>query len=473
MEGLSERYPLGFASESFSFYIIVYPSERQHIFYLDFGIILKAFAKPRFESICLLLLLAALIALPSCKRPDEIPPNVSIAAPFENAVFESGTRVHIVGHASDNDRVSSLGAILKRVSDGLLVGSGWGNPDSEGQFDFEMELGDRYTSTGHYVLKVTAYDGEGNPGSDDVDLYLTELPKSFLGAYIAGEDAGGTANLYYLDTLGNVFTGPYLGQHLKGFVADNRYQAILAGGHSGPIMALHPGDFSKLYSLSVSPGFDPTPLRGFSVYERQLFVGNGNAPFIQRHSNTGMSGPSFDQAFYAPHALLADSMGLFAAMGNADGSINKVDRFNRNSTQLQNSRNLSWKTEFLAAAGPSAIAVASNLAGSGKVLLLDKSNLLMRDSINLPESIIAMEGVAGRLFVLMDGGLVEIDTDNGNVSSLLVTGQYKGLAYEPVHGALYLGKTDAVEIRGLDGSLVDVVQGSFGNVTEIEFHYNK
>lgn len=420
-----------------------------------------------------MLLLALLVLTTGCAKRDEIPPSVNLAAPLDNSTFVSGTEVLIVGTATDNERVSSVGAILQNVSNGQMAGSGWGIPGTDGSFNFSMELGDRYTPTGLYLLRVTAYDEEGNPASDFAEINLFELPKTLHGVYFAGEDASGSATAFYVDTAGQVSVGPYIGQELTVFKADNRYQSLLTGGKSGPVQALDVYGMSPLFSIDLPSGFDPVPLRGLGLYSRQLFVGSGNQPYIQRYTNEGLSSSIFDQAFYPPTALVADSIGLYASLSSPDGLNHKIDRYDRSHTGLQASHNLSWSGEFVAVAGSDAVMVGANAFGTGRVLILDKNDLSIRDSINLQENIHAVEGVGNRLFILGPGGAFELDVNSGSTSGLICTGFFTSMAFEPVQELLYMGKDNSLEVYQLDGTLVNSIPGTFGDVTEIEFHYNK
>jgi len=267
--------------------------------------------------------------------------------------------------------------------------------------------------------------------------------------------------------------GPFVGNDLAFLYVDNRAQQIAYGPASGPLVVARSDDFDTHWEMNPAPGPAVPAITAFAAQERNYFLGQSNAPYIQSFSAAGATQAAFSDAQYPPQSLVANSEGLFAGLSSPDHSVNKVDRYDAETGALEFSRTLTWIPEYLVAIGTDYLAVAGrDVANSGKFALLDQDDLVIVDEMTLPEVVWGLDGHGDNAFVLSAAGLQTYVSSIHTMGGANFNQGYTASAYEPVSGRFFLGKNGQVEAflnLGQDASY----QGGFDEVTHIVHHHNK
>lgn len=377
----------------------------------------------------------------------------------------------VVGVASDNEQVVSIGIVLQDPLNNEIVGSATTTTDEQGRFSVPLVLGDRYTHTGDYILRATAYDGAGNPSSDFVSIVLQESPTFYYKTLVAAEN-GTSTRIYAIDTFNQYVPGPVIGDEMAVLSVDSRAQQIVFGNPEGPLYVVEASAYGTQYEVELPAGPFPKALTAFASYQRDYFVGNSNFPYIQSYSHQGASQFEF-QAQYAPVALLAIEDGLYASSQDINGQVIKVDRYNRDNGQLQQSETLNWLPTLLRELDNSHILAAGTENGAGKVALLDKQTLTVVAEELLPEPVRDVTVVDGHAYILTAVGVQVYNPAYTNMSSPMITGAFTALDYEPISGLLYLGHNAGVKSFDLLGTEQGTYPGPFGQVMGLRHHHSK
>lgn len=422
------------------------------------------------------LLLGLLTLTIGCKKGDNTPPTISVSNPVDGTAATGTDRVTIRGSASDEGGLTQITAQLLSVPDERIFGTQIETVSgTSADFAFEMELGDRYTPTGDYLLRVSATDEAGNFASDWIDLQLTELPRVRHRTLWAGDDGAGTFTLFGRDTLGNTTSGTGLGQAVSALHMDNRSQTLLVtNAASGNFTAYRPEDFSQRFSLGIAANGNNESWTGISSYLERYYLSSVVPPYFRVYNSSGDLITTFDDALHPALSVLTTETRLYGGVRGLVGQPLKLDAYGRNSTQLQVTNVLNREIHQVHATTNHIAAV--HLAGqNGRIYLLDGQSLVTLDSIDFSSPLLhtAYSPENDLLYVLTDLGLQTLDPDLAWLSPVTVSGTFSCVAVDRSSGDVYLGRQDVVEILDAQLSPKGMWQGGFGDVSYIDFHYNK
>lgn len=419
-----------------------------------------------------MLLIVPVLTFVGCRQADEWPPSVSIATPTNNTSFAAGTEVMVSGVASDNKGVVSIGVLVEDVQHNQIVASGTGNVDEQGRFAIEVRMGDRYTPTGQFQVQATAYDAAGNPSSDFVDVYIQEAPVLFYKTLFTVQD-GNNNQIMALDSFNQFVPVATLNSALTVLSVDNRAQNVIFGTEEGSLKVLEAAEYYDQFTIDLPAGPAPKAATAFASYNRDYYIGNTNAPYLQSFSNQGASEKDFNDVSYPPSALHVENDYIFATLISPAGNVRKLDRYDRTSGQLEQSVSLDWEATFLADLDEDHIVIAGEKDQTGVFAIYDKSTLSLVHEQLLPEAVRDMDTWEGNVFLLTAGGFQTYSMQYNVLYDISIFGNFHSLAYEPVDNLIYLGSQGEMWAYAMDGTQVRGNSGLSGKVVAIRHHHSK
>ncbi|HHG86450.1 MAG TPA: hypothetical protein ENJ82_16990 [Bacteroidetes bacterium] len=410
----------------------------------------------------------------SCKKGDHSPPSIAVNHPIDGANFVACDEVRITGQASDNQ---GLGQVTVTLSDPftnqILGSSSHALKGLKDDFGFNFKLGDRYTHSGEYQLRITAFDAFGNTANDFVLIQIAELPKQLIHATWVGIDGSEVAQLYVRDSLGLVQSGSILGNKLSGFLIDNRSQQMLVTeGLTGRFDSRNLEDYALNFRNTLLTGGPQQALTGISAVQNKFYLSLNVPPYVRIFDREGAQTTSWSQVLSPVTEILASPVHTWLVLDGAGGMASQLNLYDTFSQQVKATDLLSWRAEKLLLAAQQII-VCGNDGVQGHVYLLDADHLTHDSENDLTERFLGADGAGQDWFVLLASGLWRIDLGSGNLQGPIVSGNFSSIGFEDVSGNIWLGRQDAVDIYGQNGGLVQTISGSFGLVKWIRFHANK
>lgn len=424
-----------------------------------------------FNALAILLLLSTFLY--SCEKADKEPPILTLEEPFDNATFEANSTTRVKGTARDNVGVSIIQAQVTDILTGQIASSATGLVDPDGNFNFDLKLGDRYSLTGDYQLTVSAYDAAENRASEYVELFLREFPSKYYQTIFYGADTLGNASMYAYDTLGQIRIGPALGQNITGFEMDNRAQHLLVGQRHGTVTAYYPNDFGILYQLTEDGGPANVGCTHLTTFQNDFFWSSAYGQYLRRYSKDGIQETAYDQATFPVYGAGIFEQWLLAGLESHNGSVKKLDRYDRIQGVLRETKLMEWRPTFFGEVTEDRVLVGGNFGTDGQLYYTVKDNInQILDSTNIGQPLLGIESDSGHTWVWMEN---RVSTFNPvyRLGQPTIAGEFTAMAWDPRRQQLWLGKEDAIEVYSANGTLIQTITGSFGIVTSIDFHYNK
>lgn len=424
------------------------------------------------------LLLAALVlnGYFSCKKGDGRPPTIAVSAPLDGDTFVACDEVRIIGRATDNQALAEVTATLSHPFTNQIIGSASTSISGlEAEFAFSLKMGDRYTPSDAYQLRVSAVDAAGNVASDFILPNITELPKVFLQAAWAGVNSAGQAQLFYEDILAQLQTGPILGTQLADLSIDNRSQALLvAEQNSGRFDGRNLEDFALSFRTDLPGSAQQAPsITGIAHTQNRYYLSLGTPPYLRVFDRSGLQISAWSSVPHPAQAILASPDLIYIGVVGFGGSPVAVQAYDRNSQALMTSHLPGFPAEQLRLTGDGQLIAGGNHQGQGRIHLLDAQSLSLQASNDLNAAFLDVAGAGMTWFVLLDSGLWQLDLSSANLQGPIVNGAFTSLAFEETSGNVWIGRENAVDIYSPSGNLLRSITGNFGTVSEIVFHYNK
>ena len=417
------------------------------------------------------LLLVMIIS--GCKDVDQSPPILTLESPGANAVFVSNSMVPVTGSARDNVGVSTVQAQVTSVLTNQVVGSGSGVVDEDGNFNFDVRMGDRYSPTGDYQLLVTAFDAAENRSSEFLEVFLTEFPSKYYKTLFVTSDTFGNAQLYSYDTLDQILTGPSIGQNITGFEMDNRAQHLLVGQRHGTVTSYSGTGLSVLFQLTEDGGPSSVGCTDLQTYQNDFFWASAYGQYLKRFNKDGIQETAYDQAVYPVYSAMVRDLWVLAGLEAPSGSIRKLDRYDRNQGELRETKLLSWRPSYFAEVVDDKILVGGNSSNFGQLYFTVEDNInQVLDSTDIGKPLLGLTAEGGRTWVWMEDRVSAYDAVY-HLGPPTIAGEFTAIGWDSRRQQLWLGKDDLIEVYGANGTLIQSITGSFGTVTAIDFHYNK
>jgi hypothetical protein len=418
------------------------------------------------------LLCVVFLSLLSSCRKEENPPTFSITSP-NGPVADSATAIlHIIGSATDESGLSSLEATL--IADNGKVESSqyFQLSGASTSFDCAFTLGHLFTFTGSYTLKITLSDIHENYSSDFYNVTLTEVPYRTLKVVMAARQAGNAFDLYHRPLgMPAEFVRP-LANDLVGLHADNMHSSIHTANTAGEWDNIDIRDYSPQChdEFVVEPLY--TGYKAFAVSGALQYGITGTVEACRVNQIGCIYRGPMPDVNMTPTSVGVESTAVFVG-GTTGAGVHKVDRHASGLQGLSHTHVLDWAPLFLHGTGLGWVVAAGNQGGSGKLAILDASNLTEVRLASLPEPILHMTSGGGKACCVTASGMLTVDLASGTASGVLRPGTFHSIAWDRSDNTLYLGKTNGLEHVRLDGTLIEDISGVTGTVEFISFVRNK
>ncbi len=425
----------------------------------------------RLAFVLLLILMGSFIS--SCDTSDRESPTLTLEAPLDNGTYEANSVVQVIGTARDNVGVSIVQAQITNILSGQVVSSANGLVEPDGSFNFDLTLGDRYSPNGDYRLTVTAYDAAENRTAEYIEVFLFEFPSEYYQTVFYTADTLGNASLYAIDTLGQIRVGPFLGQNITGFEMDNRAQHLLVGQRHGTVTAYYPSDFSVLFQLFEDGGPSNVGCTYLATYQNDFFWASAHNQYLKRYSKDGIREITYNQVSFPVYGVAVYPLWVVAGLESQNGNVIKLDRYDRSQGVLRETKLMEWRPVFFGQVTEDRIIVGGNYGPRGQLFYtLEDDFTQILDSTDVGQPVYGIESDSGHTWIWMKNRVSTFDPVY-RLGQPTIPGEFTAVGWDPRRQQLWLGKHDVIEVYNANGILIQTINGNFGTVTEIDFHYNK
>ncbi len=189
------------------------------------------------RSVLVLVLLAGL-TFDSCKKKDELPPEIDVQFPTAGATYQIPDTINVGLIVTDETDLTNLE--VKLIGPDNLLASDVASIDPSGnRFEgvLTIVVSDKYLPTGDYSIHIRARDGT-NERFRFIEVNVNELPKKRRGL-LALTGGLNNSSVYHVDSSGSVNLLHSLDQDAGYLCVDNRNdQCVVSGKTSGAILGV-------------------------------------------------------------------------------------------------------------------------------------------------------------------------------------------------------------------------------------------
>lgn len=428
--------------------------------------------KPAFH--WMVFLAMVLLGSVGCKKKDQEPPSLEIRIPEANFSAIATQVLRLEGRATDNEGVVSVVAQLKSLQDGNVVSTAFANVEGS-NWVMDLELGDRYTSSGSHLIEVTASDAVGLTASDFRTVNLSGLPLKYHGLWIAGEGSGNGYQIHYLDSLEQIsFRGSY-GIDLASMRADNESQSLLLATADGRVGSYN-DDLTPRYEVQLDD-LSPGQVNDFFPYRKIHYVGLNSPPFLSTYTPDGAFKGNSNSVTHGVISIARSEENLFLA-GSTPGMGQNgwaLSQYNLQGTSLRSRVSTSFPpTQLSYSSSTTYLFAIGNQNGNGILARFEVDPVLdEKENLLFPDSVLAVTSNGQSLFVLGTSGLYQLGLENWGSPSMLFPGNFESLLYDPENDRLFLGGLGQVDEISPQGSLLGSHFGNWGRTRYLSGHFNK
>ena len=423
------------------------------------------------------LISLAIISLSSCKDDeDEVPPRITIQAPFENQVFSSTDTIEAAATITDNEQITSVELEILDL-DFNQVATRQSYPASGSTLNFGQffPINAPQLPTGDYYLAFRANDGN-NAGSAFVKIKINAIPRALEGVLILTSESN-QSYIYYRDADDDQF------EVVKNFFSDavggalNFRQNIFAtaGGEIGDALFFETEEYSAVSSL---PGFGMPGSRYYLsvAYHEDLeqFTVSNREGRVRVLDKNAFALLGFDGIQgYLPLHVFGTEDGYFLAEKELNGPIHALTAYSFQGLLLDNypvagevkgvfDRNLNEK--FVWVDDPEGL----------ELRLLNNTTEFLSLPYERPgERLNDVVRIDQNTFILnTTEGLLRYNYGNGGTAPLSDTSPQGKMYFDELNQLLYITEGEQCSIYSIDGSLLD--QFSFPrDIVYVGFDYNR
>ncbi|MCS7027926.1 MAG: Ig-like domain-containing protein [Bacteroidia bacterium] len=428
-----------------------------------------------------IFLLCLLLFVFSCKKKDEEPPKITVAAPVMGQVFSYTPTIDITGTISDNIGLQAIEVSLLDIQYKFAAGIvRYPIAQKATTYSVSYSVQDIYLPAGFYYLKVQAVDLANNRTSVFVQIYLQELPLSLRGVYYLGIDEH--HNYYsYLYQLGYNTPKLTLDRKATDICFFPRYNYLY-------VCSALDGTFKgyKLNDSLLPLGFQHYQPNATSVdrYTKMLFLSDKTVlllsktePFYQVFTTSGSIIGSHSNSIDFPATACEHKQRIYALIPGTSVAYNQIDVFNPFANYVKiHTKNLTERVLDIATNGTEICVLTCD--GTHSYTRYLRSDDLVQVANNRHYGIKAKKWYVfnNTAYILTEGGILRENLSTKSASTThWITGVYTTLAYEQISNVIYAATP--THIQKIDANTGSILQ-SFAlpsgiKVEKIDFWYNK
>jgi hypothetical protein len=325
----------------------------------------------------------------SCQEDkDEIPPQISLESPNENASYTLPTSIHVTGTVSDDQSLRSIQLALYNFQNLKVAPTVFLKPTGkEYRLDRTYRVEDTLLNSEECYLKVTAFD-EDNENSAFRVLRLNGVSKKALGVLVStGNEVLMEREQFQFSPFFSLSSGS---NELE--INNHDQQLWTYSAQTNQLEAYQINEGKKSYSETVNSNYAPG-ISAIKLHQRNLFASFKDGS-ISRYSS------SFSKhlEYQAPSGRLLGKIAvgeryLAVEEFNPNGSNRMLNVLIRGSGVVFSSIPLYDTTASLYFAGKSKLMIFTNTASGGELselLISENSQNFFRPLVQLPGKILSV-----------------------------------------------------------------------------------
>lgn len=414
-----------------------------------------------------------IIGLSACGKKDDTDPILNLNSPNSSISLVAGTVININGEVSDDKGLQQLLIELKSEDGTQILQADIHELEGLNQiFSHSFTVGDIFTESGIYTLRIRASDAAGNFDTEFVQVDLTEVARRHHGVFLISDP--GTGDEMWLIDSSNVISGPFaVDDGVSCIQADNYDQLVFVG--SAATGRLRGYETESPQTIA----FDASELAGSNegvldvhVERYQKYAALGLTPFIKAYNSLGTVLTTYSVAQYSASSITANEKRVFAGQ-NGIGISPRLDAFNRTSGAYVASAPTGWVVSELGAISQDRVVAMGNLNGEGRIVVAAEHDLSIQSSEDLNDTILDADIWEDRSYILTNSGLYVLEHFPVSISTNLYPGSYSTIGFEPAESVVYLFGDGKIDVVTTSGSFIRTINGGFGKAEHVTFWANK
>ena len=420
------------------------------------------------------LFLLTILCITGCKKRDEVPPEVVMELPYNQAHYQYGDVIPVKASVSDNQSLFSIEVSLVNADQQVVMPTRLFHPE-EAVYSLSMgfELNDVRLETGTYFVRVRASDGE-HTQNEFREVHITGAAKA-VKEILFVEQSGGTYNLSALnDTTGNTSLEWTIGQEFLCMVVNSWDQVVGVSGHTNEdFVAIDWESKFEKWREQVVAGVSVSMI-AYDDAEHLFFIGKSDGKKMLKYKSgtTALTLTEWFGTLFEPQAgaVGSDFVACYE-LDHVDGA-DKLNYYDRETGVHYQSRSLTKEIDYLAPRNNQEFLAVSDQGGA--LLEVDVVNAQNNTLINLYSSV----NTSINDVVQIDANTLVLATSTGvyvyaygGAATQISTQVAQGLDYDTVNQRLAAIGNNNLVLMDLAGNTLNSFPVNGG--VEVAFLYNK
>ncbi|MFT4525273.1 MAG: hypothetical protein ACI85F_001426 [Bacteroidia bacterium] len=414
-----------------------------------------------------------LVGINSCKKEDELRPEVTVNFPSDGATYHVKDTIRVGFEATDNILLESVGVKLLDSEGRLSSTSASAVPGSASYSGIlSIILEDKYLETGTYSINVRASDGV-NQSLAFVSVHLIAFPKNRRS--IVALTNSGSAALHRVDSMGLVSPLSVLNHDGGEVCVNNRNdQAIVVGDIDGKVSSIDLLNGGLVWE-TTSPGQPPAPAFSGATCDGSDVLISGYNHVILGYNDFGSLIVNKEiSATYRPEELIVAGEHLLVEQVQSGTTNYFMAHYNRASMALQNLLEVPMDVVSICPFNEESVLIFGNDNGQARVFQYSYfENVIWEPRTLEPGSVIdAVKSNGNTYFIAQSDGIYAYTFLPNFLNFIVPSVVSTGLKFDTDRGVLLSSSSNMIQEYTTAGTLITTHQFS-EDVVSFDFHYTK
>jgi hypothetical protein len=415
----------------------------------------------------------------SCKKKDEVRPELSITSPANNTQYYAlEDYILCAGTVSDDVELDRIEFQLQTTSGSPVMPKKIVSPDSNPyQYSYGYFLEDIHLESGSYKMKTEVYDKAGNSMSQYKDVIVYGVPRAKEGVFYISE-SGGSYTLGRIDSFDVDSTAISVFNDYAGFEINNYDQEMFyMGFESENLLAINTRNYTTDWSLDNQanpPGTYYFNTLNFSS-DRYLLVGIFQDEILKRfHNGSGSGNINLNYGNGQPETMYKDGNFVYVESRNIGTGQRVFQRYFFNSGIFDEQYLMDFDFRQILGKGTDELLIFGELAGQAimKIFYKNGGNFFQPLSL-LPGAFVeAFRVDDDNYLIVQDQGVYLYTYSSSNLITRISETNIISADYDELNNQMYLGFANMVKVYSTTGLFIRNIPAS-GNILNLKVHYNK
>ncbi len=426
-----------------------------------------------------LLTIVYIFFLFSCKKKDEILPDISVSNPSTNSQYYAlQDEIPCSGTVSDDVELDRIEYQLVTTTGSPVMPKEIDIPNSNPySFNKGYELDDIHLNSGTYMMKIEVFDKAGNSKSIFREVIIFGVPRTKQGVFYVADNSG-SFTLGRIDSLDQdsipIATFPdYGGMEINNY----DQQLFYMGYESVDLIAFNTRNYTydwTIDNLANPPGTYYFHELNYSE-DQYLMVSLFDDQVLKRYKDgSGTGNVVLNYSGGQPETTFKDGNFIYVESLTLGTGIRRFQRYFFNSGVYDEDYTAPFDFKKILKKSTNELLVLGNSGGQAQLRIFYTNGGNFFQPLNLlpGEFIDAFQIDDDNYLIIQDGGIYAYTYSSNNLITVISGSGILSADYDVVNDRIYVGIANAIRIYSASGVFLQNIPVS-GDVINLKVHFNK